>query len=324
MPLTKIPAVVITGGLGYVGQSLAAMLAEQGENVVIIDIRDIESQVSGLKIFHDTIASRGVWLEIAQTFDIKTIYHCAGLIVVSESVEQPARYFHENLTAPLEMLNHLQEIGPAPLVFSSSAAVYGDPQSVPIPEDAAKSPISPYGVSKWQFEEILGAYDAAYGQPWVALRYFNVAGTVGAVKEQHEPETHLLPRVALALAQGQAPVVFGTDYPTADGTAVRDYIHMQDLVSVHLQAATYLARGNVSRAFNVGSGRGHSVQEVIDGFSRVLGRRVDAVRQPRRAGDPPVLVADITAARDILRFDPALSQNVEGMIEDIWRAIKES
>ncbi len=323
MSLIKPQAAVITGGLGYVGQSLAAVLMAQGQEVVAVDIRTIDSQVPGLNVFHASIGSPEVWREIARTFEITTIYHCAGLIVVSESVEQPARYFHENLTASLAMLDHLREIGPVPLVFSSSAAVYGNPASVPIPEEAPKVPISPYGVSKWQFEEILHAYHTAYGQPWVALRYFNVAGTVEGVREQHQPETHLLPRVAEALARGQAPVIFGTDYPTADGTAVRDYIHMRDLVAVHIQAAEYLAAGKESRAFNVGSGRGHSVQEVVAGFAAVLGVPVEARHAPRRSGDPPALVADIAAAQEILHFDPAASQNVVGMIRDIWRAITE-
>lgn len=322
--MAKPQAVVITGGLGYVGQSLAAVLTQRGYTVVAIDIRTIESQVPGVTIYYDTMGNKAIWKEITQKFDVTTIYHCAGLIVVSESVEHPARYFHENLVESLAMLDHLREFGPIPLVFSSSAAVYGNPQSVPIPEDAPKIPISPYGVSKWQFEEILRAYDTAYGQPWVALRYFNVAGMVAGVKEQHQPETHLLPQVADALAHGRAPVVFGTDYPTADGTAVRDYIHMRDLVAVHIQAAEYLAQGQASCAFNVGSGRGHSVQEVVQGFAEVLGHPVDVTHAPRRAGDPPVLVADIAQAREILHFDPAASQNVTEMIRDIWSAHRDA
>lgn len=321
MPSVKREAVVITGGLGYVGQSLAAVLRDQGRFPVVVDIRDIPSQVDKVQVVRGSIGDRTVWKALADQFDMRTIYHCAGLIVVSESVEQPARYFQENLSAPLAMLNALREVGPVPIVFSSSAAVYGEPSVVPIPEEAPKAPISPYGVTKWQLEEILHAYDVAYGQPWVALRYFNVAGMVGGVVERHVPETHLLPRVALAIRDGGMPEIYGHDYDTADKTAVRDYIHMQDLVAAHLSAAEYLMQGQVSRAFNVGSGRGHSVQEVMDGFSRVTGRPVRALHKPRRPGDPPVLVADIARARKYLGFDPRASQNIDRMIQDIWQAV---
>ncbi|POB11038.1 UDP-glucose 4-epimerase GalE [Sulfobacillus sp. hq2] len=315
----KPNAVVITGGLGYVGQSLAAVLQDQGANPVLIDNRGVASQVLGVPVIRGSVADGAIWRQLADSYHIQTIYHCAGLIVVSESVHDPARYFSENVCASLAMLNHVRAIGSVPIVFSSSAAVYGNPQTTPIPEDAVKAPISPYGMSKWEFEQMLAAFEVAYGQPWVALRYFNVAGAVKGVREQHEPETHLLPLVKAALRQGQQPQIFGTDYPTPDGTAIRDYIHMADLVDVHVRAADYLSHGGASRAFNVGSGRGHSVQEVMEGFERVSGRSVNAQRLPRRAGDPPVLVADIAQAQEYLGFDPKHSQHIDEMIRDIWQ-----
>ncbi|PSR29813.1 MAG: UDP-glucose 4-epimerase GalE [Sulfobacillus thermosulfidooxidans] len=316
--MSKPDAVVVTGGLGYVGQSLAAVLKERGQIPVVVDYRDIPSQVPGVPVFYGSIGDKEIWTQIYDQYHIDVVYHCAGLIVVSESVQEPARYFQENLVAPLAMLNYLHDMGSVPVIFSSSAAVYGTPEMVPIPEDAPKVPISPYGVSKWQFEEILQAYDQAYVQPWVALRYFNVAGSVNNVVESHVPETHLLPRIANALIQGEQPEIYGTDYPTPDGTAVRDYIHMHDLVEAHLQAAQYLKDGGPSTAFNVGSGHGHSVQEVMDGFARVTGLPVDPKRLPRRAGDPPVLVADINKARAELSFEPQFSHDIDRMIRDTW------
>ncbi len=316
--MAKPDAALITGGLGYVGQSLAAVLKKRGEIPVIFDYRDIPSQVPDIPLFRGSIGNKQIWQKIYATYHISVIYHCAGLIVVSESVREPARYFQENLIAPLAMLDYIRENGSIPIIFSSSAAVYGTPELVPIPEEAVKAPISPYGISKWQFEEILRSYDKAYAQPWVALRYFNVAGSVEGVMESHDPETHLLPRIAMALIRNEQPEIYGTDYPTPDGTAIRDYIHMYDLVEAHLQAAHYLQEGGISQAFNVGSGHGHSVQEVMDGYARVTGLPVNPHRSPRRAGDPPVLVADIHKAETELRFKPHYSRDIDRMICDTW------
>ncbi|MCL4495847.1 MAG: UDP-glucose 4-epimerase GalE [Firmicutes bacterium] len=319
--MSKSDAVVITGGLGYVGQSLAAVLKKRGEIPVVLDYRNIPSQVLDVPVFHGSIADEQIWENIFETYHVDVIYHCAGLIVVSESVREPATYFQENLVAPLVMLNYIRKKGSIPVIFSSSAAVYGTPEVVPIPEETVKAPISPYGITKWQFEEILRCYDKAYVQPWVALRYFNVAGSVEGVMESHIPETHLLPRIAMALTQHEQPEIYGTDYPTPDGTAVRDYIHMHDLVEAHLLAAHYLQEGGVSAAFNVGSGHGHSVQEVMNGFARVTGLPVNPARLPRRAGDPPVLVADIHKAQTELRFKPRYSHDIDRMIQDTWELL---
>ncbi len=319
--MSKSDAILITGGLGYVGQSLAAVLKRRGESPILLDYRDIPSQVPDIPLFRGSVGSKQIWKKIFESYHLTMIYHCAGLIVVPESLREPARYFEENLIAPLAMLNYIRDNGPIPMVFSSSAAVYGNPKAVPIPEEAMKVPISPYGVSKWQFEEILRAYDMAYVQPWVALRYFNVAGSVEGVIESHDPETHLLPRIAMALIRHEQPEIYGTDYPTADGTAIRDYIHMHDLVEAHLQAAHYLQEGGSSQAFNVGSGHGHSVQEVIDGYARVTGLPISPIRMAKRAGDPPILVADIYKAQTELRFKPCYSHDVDHMIRDTWKLL---
>ena len=250
------------------------------------------------------------------------VYHCAGLIVVPESVTQPLPYFVHNVVAGINMLNALVELGPeVPIIFSSSSAVYGNPDTVPINETAATMPMSPYGITKRQFEEVLSSYGAAYGTKWVALRYFNVSGTVGGVREYHQPETHLLPRIADAIRRQQDPLVYGHDYPTPDGTAIRDYIHMADLTEAHILSWHYLQRGGASRPFNVGSGQGHSVLEVIRGFERVLGTAIPISFTDRRPGDPPILVASIEDASSVLGFRPIHSQTVDVMVRDVWQHI---
>lgn len=315
---------VITGGLGYVGQSLAAVLRQTGRVPVLVDRRSVPNRVEGARVITGSIADAEVWRHIGEQYQVEVVYHCAGLIVVPESVADPGPYFRHNVAASIAMLDHVRQLGDSPVVFSSSAAVYGTPDSVPIEETAPKRPLSPYGVTKWQFEQVLEAYGHAYGVKWVALRYFNVSGSVEGVVEQHHPETHLMPLVATALAAGRMPVIYGEDYPTPDGTAIRDYVHMEDLVAAHLQAALYLQQGGTSQPFNLGSGRGHSVREVIEGFARVTGRPIHPVIAPRRPGDPPILVADIARAGDVLGWRPRHSARVDRMIAETWKAIAQS
>jgi UDP-glucose 4-epimerase len=311
---------VVTGGLGYVGQSLAYVLQSQGIETVLVDHREVSSQVGSGAVLKGDIGDRDLWRDIFKHHQVDAVYHCAGLIVVPESVAQPLPYFVHNVVAGINMLNALIELGPeVPIIFSSSSAVYGAPSKVPIDETAPTMPMSPYGITKRQFEEVLSSYGVAYGTKWVALRYFNVAGTVGGVREQHQPETHLLPRIADAIRRRDAPLVYGHDYPTPDGTAVRDYIHMTDLTEAHILAWRYLQQGGASRPFNVGSGRGHSVLDVIQGFERVLGTAIPISFTDRRAGDPPVLVASINAASSVLGFRPIHSQTVDAMVRDVWQ-----
>ncbi|MDA8194292.1 MAG: UDP-glucose 4-epimerase GalE [Thermaerobacter sp.] len=315
----KRPTAVITGGLGYIGQSLAFALKSAGEPVLVIDRRAIPGQVPGIGVITGSIADPAVWRQVADESQPTAIYHCAGLISVTESLARPAEYFRENVAAGIAMLDHmLSLIGPVPVVFSSSAAVYGAPERLPLREDAALRPMSPYGVTKRQFEEVLAAYAAPYGIPWVALRYFNAAGMVGPVREQHDPETHLLPRVADAVRAGGAPVIYGSDYPTADGTAVRDYIHVADLAEAHQAAARYLRQGGESGPINLGSGQGTSVTQVLEAFAAVSGAVLRPQRQPRRAGDPPELVADIGRARTVLRWAPRRS-GIREIVAEVWQ-----
>lgn len=296
---------VVTGGLGYIGQAIAAELKARGEDPIIIDRRPIPAQIDEVRIIRGDIRDGSVWDQVTAP---RAIFHCAGLIQVGESVEKPARYFDDNVSAGLSMLSHvLERFGPIPIIFSSSAAVYGVPDRTPIDEGATLHPLSPYGVTKRQFEEILAAFQAAYGIPYVALRYFNAAGTDGRVKENHDPETHLLPRVARALVAGEAPVIYGSDYPTPDGTAIRDYIHVQDLVEAHVAARQYLEDGGASTALNLGSGRGMSVLEMVEAFRDWLPDMPAPRRVARRPGDPPVLVAAIERARSVLHWSPSRS-----------------
>ncbi|CAB1128338.1 UDP-glucose 4-epimerase [Candidatus Hydrogenisulfobacillus filiaventi] len=313
------PAVaVVTGGLGYIGQTLAAALQAQGMPVVAVDRRAVPAQVAGLEVWRGRVGDAGLWQALAARYRLRVVYHCAGLISVAESVAEPGPYFRENVSEGLAMLEALRGLGPVPVVFSSSAAVYGVPAAVPIPEEAPLAPVNPYGVTKRVFEEALAAYGRAYGLPWVALRYFNAAGTAYGVRERHEPETHVIPRMAAALQGGEAPVVFGTDYPTPDGSAVRDYIHVADLVDAHLKAAAYLEAGGPSLALNLGSGRGTSVLELAAALIRVSGRAAEPRRAPRRPGDPPALVAAIGRARQVLAWEPVRSADLEGLLAEVW------
>lgn len=311
------PVDVVTGGLGYIGQSLIAELIARGRRPLAVDVRSVASQVPGVAVRVGSVADGEVWREIFDQYEVQTIFHCAGLIAVGESMTEPARYFAENVAAALAMLDHVRRWRAVPLVFSSSAAVYGTPREVPIAEEADKHPESPYGLTKWHFEQILESFDYAYRMPWMALRYFNAAGTSGGVEERHQPETHLLPRVADALAAGQRPTVYGCDHPTPDGSAVRDYVHVRDLVAAHIQAADYLARGGESGAVNLGSGRGTSVLEVIAAFGRVSQQKIDPILEPIRPGDPPVLVADIARARAVLGWSPRHS-SIDAIVQEVW------
>ncbi|MCL5066601.1 MAG: UDP-glucose 4-epimerase GalE [Firmicutes bacterium] len=315
-------AQVITGGLGYIGQSLAFRLKSEQQTVVVIDNRSIASQVPGLAVVRGSVGDAEVWEWIRARYQIEVVYHCAGLISVSESVTEPSRYFQHNVIEGTRMLDHLRQAPPVPLIFSSSAAVYGTPLSVPIAESSAKAPLSAYGVTKLQFEQILDAYAKAYQMPWVALRYFNAAGYLGMVREHHQPETHVLPLMAKAIRAQESPLVFGTDYDTPDGSAIRDYIHISDLVDAHLKAAKYLQDGGAPIALNLGSGTGASVLELVAAFARVSGRSVTPRLVDRRAGDPPQLVAGIEAAKRILGWEPQHS-TVDSVVQDAWNASEE-
>jgi len=315
--------ILVTGGAGYVGSHACKALAAAGHTPVTYD---------NLSRGHREFARWGP-LEVGDLGDaakldavfarhrIEAVMHFAALAYVGESVEQPALYYRNNVGGTLELLEAMRRAGVQRLVFSSTCATYGVPERMPITEDLPQQPINPYGATKLMIERVLRDYDPAYGLRSVALRYFNAAGCDpdGEVGEDHEPETHLIPRVLMA-ADGMLPRidVFGTDYPTPDGTCLRDYIHVADLADGHVRALDYLQRGGASTAINLGTGRAFSVREVIAAAERVTGRRIPVHEGPRRAGDPPVLVADATRARTVLGFAPRFTE-IEPIVATAWR-----
>jgi len=315
--------ILVTGGAGYVGSHACKALATAGHTPVVYD---------NLSRGHREFARWGP-LEVGDLGEaakldavfarhrIDAVMHFAALAYVGESVEQPALYYRNNVGGTLELLEAMRRAGVGLMVFSSTCATYGVPERMPITEDLPQQPINPYGATKLMIERVLRDYEPAYGLRSVALRYFNAAGCDpgGEVGEDHEPETHLIPRVLMA-ADGMLPRidVFGTDYPTPDGTCLRDYIHVADLADGHVRALDYLQRGSASSAINLGTGRAFSVREVIAAAERVTGRRIPVHEGPRRAGDPPVLVADATRARTLLGFAPRYSE-IEPIVETAWR-----
>ena len=322
--------VLVTGGAGYVGSvSVEALLAAGHEVVVLDDLSKGHraAVVEGARLVVGTYADRGSLDALLATTRVDAVLHCAARSLVGESMADPALYYRENVAGGVTLLEALRTAGVGRLVFSSTAAVYGEPAVVPIREDAALAPVNPYGETKRSFEGALRWYAAAYGLRSVSLRYFNVAGASARNGEVHEPETHLIPNV-LAAAEGRASVtVFGTDYPTPDGTCVRDYIHVEDLARAHLLALEATdstdARtsgpggGAAALAINLGNGGGFSVREVLAAAEAATRQAVPRTEGPRRAGDPPVLVADATRAREILGWEPA-NRDLEGIVASAW------
>ena len=247
--------------------------------------------------------------------------HFAAWLLVGESVQEPRKYYWNNVVNTLRLLDAMLAAGVKLIVFSSSAATYGNPRTVPIPEDHPKEPVNPYGETKLAMERALQWYGNAYELRWMALRYFNAAGADhdGEIGESHDPEAHLIP-LTIKAALGERPHVeiYGTDYPTTDGTAVRDYIHVTDLADAHVRALDYLTRGGESRALNLGTGHGYSVREVINAVGKISPQPVPAREGPRRAGDPPILVADASQAGTVLGWKPQHS-DLETIIQDAWQ-----
>jgi UDP-glucose 4-epimerase len=310
---------LVTGGAGYVGSVVAHQLVEAGHEAVVLDNlakgheRAIPQGTGFVRV--DLLDREATRDALSEGFD--GVLHFAALSLVGESVEQPERYYRNNVCGTLNLLEAMGEAGVPRLVFSSTAAVYGEPEEVPIPETAPALPTNPYGASKLAVDRMIGAVAAARGLAATSLRYFNVAGASGRFGEDHHPETHLIPLV-LQTASGRRDSVklFGTDYPTRDGTAVRDYIHVEDLGRAHLLALE-AARPGEHRVYNLGNGAGFSVREVIEAARRVTGCPIEAVEAPRRSGDPAVLVASSDKIRDELGWKPERPEP-EAMISDAW------
>jgi len=316
--------VLITGGAGYVGSVSAAAFLDAGHDVIVLD---------DLTTGHRAAVPTGAGFHLGSYVDgpavaalladerIEAILHCAARSLVGESIRDPARYFGENVAGGVALLDAARTAGVERIVFSSTAAVYGVPDATPIPEDAALRPINPYGESKRAFESALGWYGRAYGLRSVSLRYFNVAGATATVGEVHDPETHLIPTILKAAEDGADATIFGDDYPTPDGTCIRDYIHVADLAEAHLLALGATApddpRTAEPLACNLGNGGGFSVREVLASAESVTGRSIPVAIGPRRIGDPPVLVARATRAAEVLGWRPA-RPSLDEMIGSAW------
>ena len=315
---------LVTGGAGFVGSHFACMAAEAGRRVIVLD--DLSggqpAQLpESIRLIVGDIGERGSVTRLMRENHVGAVAHFAGKIQVGESVRDPAAYFDVNLVRTLELLHAIRDAQVPACLFSSTAAVYGDPVRVPIPETARLEPVNPYGSTKLAIELALAAWSGAYGLRWAALRYFNAAGAhpSGLLRESHDPETHLIP-LALDAGLGHRGElsVFGTDYPTPDGTCIRDYIHVEDLASAHLAALARLEAGEQLGALNLGTGHGCSVRQVLDAAARVLGRPIPHQIAPRRAGDPPQLIADPSRAMSMLGWQPQRS-SLEMIVEDALR-----
>jgi UDP-glucose-4-epimerase GalE len=316
---------LVTGGAGFVGSHFVAAAREDGREVVVLD--DLSGGAAapmpdGVTLVRGDIADVALVRRLCAENRVRAAVHFAGKIQVGESVRDPGLYYDVNLRRALVLLETLRHAGVAELVFSSTAAVYGTPREVPIPESAPLLPINPYGTTKLAFEQALDAYAAAYGMRCASLRYFNAAGAHpgGALRESHEPETHLLPLVLDAGLGRRPPVtLFGDDFPTPDGTPIRDYIHVVDLATAHLAALDRLAAGTHLGPLNLGTGSGFSVKQVLEVAAGVLGKPIPHTIGPRRPGDSTALVADASAARRALGWTPRRSDLVT-IVEDALRS----
>jgi len=314
--------VLVTGGAGYIGSHAAKALAKAGHEPLVLDNLSAGHRwaVKWGPLFEMDLKDAERLPLLMKQERIEAVMHFAASLLVGESVELPRKYYWNNIVNTLHLLDAMQDAGVKIIVFSSSAATYGNPQQVPIPEDHPKDPVNPYGETKLAMERALQWYGNAYNLKWMALRYFNAAGAdkEGELGECHDPEAHIIP-LTIKAARGERSHVeiYGTDYPTPDGTALRDYIHVTDLGDAHVRALEHLAGGGQSRALNLGTGHGYSVREVINAVGKISPRPVPFREGPRRAGDPPVLVADASNAAKILGWRPQHSE-LESIIRDAW------
>ncbi len=314
-------AVLVTGGAGYIGSLIVELLSSRGMRAIVIDNLSrghLAAVDPDVPLYQGNTGDPALVARIAREHDLESCIHFAALAYVGESVAEPARYFENNVEEGVALLNALLEAGVRRFLLSSTCATYGEPEQVPITEDHPQRPTNPYGWSKFMLERILEWYDRSYEFKFVSLRYFNAAGATAHRGEHHDPETHLIPN-ALAAAQGRIPhvPVFGTNYPTPDGTAIRDYVHVADLATAHLLALDHLRRGGQSEHINLGNGQGYSVLEVIETARRVTGRNIPIRIEPPRPGDASRLVAGAGRAHALLGWQPAYP-NLESIIRTAW------
>jgi UDP-glucose-4-epimerase GalE len=317
--------VLVIGGAGYIGSHTARALRHAGHDVIVFDnlSTGYEFLAAGFELIKGDVLDAAALSRVLPRAD--AIMHFAAHAYVGESVTNPRKYFRNNVEGGLCLLNAALDAGVNKIIFSSTCAVYGEPAKVPIEENIPRQPVNPYGVSKLFFEHALEAYGRAYGFRYASLRYFNAAGAddSGEIGELHDPETHLIPlALRAAAALGPELQVFGSDYPTPDGTCIRDYIHVNDLASAHVKALDYLLAGKESFAVNVGTGTGASVQEVISAVEEITGKRVPRKIGPRRAGDPPALVANPAKAQSLLHW--RATRDLSNIVSTAWHWMQRS
>jgi UDP-glucose 4-epimerase len=315
-------AILVTGGAGYIGSAVSEALRARDEQVVVLDnlSRGHRQAVpAGIDFYQGDIGDRELVGKIAREHQLEACLHFAAFAYVGESVSDPALYFNNNVQQGIALIDELRLAGVRRIVFSSTCSTYGEPDQVPITEDHPQRPTNPYGWTKLMMERVLQSYDQAYDLKFVALRYFNAAGATRNVGEDHDPEPHLVPNV-LAAARGLLPYVsvFGSDYPTPDGTAVRDYIHVADLAEAHLLALGHLRNELESVSLNLGNGFGFSVLEVIEAARRVTNCQIQSKFEPRRPGDPAQLVANASRAFAVLGWRPAHA-DLEYIMDSAWQ-----
>jgi UDP-glucose-4-epimerase GalE len=313
--------ILITGGAGYIGSHTAKIIAQAGLEPVVLDnlSRGRPEAVRWGPLVEADVGDRGMLRKTFRQYPIEAVVHFAAFAYVGESMQAPEVYFRNNFVNTLNLLEVMREEGIGKMVFSSTCATYGNPLQVPIPEDHIQAPVNPYGESKLMVEKLLRWFDVAYGFRSVALRYFNAAGAdpEGELGEEHDPETHVIPlAISAALGLSSGLDIYGTDYDTPDGTAIRDYLHVTDLADAHLASIRYLVAGGASTALNLGTGSGCSVREVVAMVDRVTGRRTPVRETARRPGDPPRLIAEATKAANLLGWRPRRS--LEEMVRTAW------
>lgn len=315
--------ILVLGGAGYIGSHGVDQLIEKGYDVVVVDNLQTghrEALHPKARFYEGDARDKAFLQSVFKKETINGVLHFAANSLVGESMEIPLRYFNNNVYGTQILLEVMEEFDVKHIVFSSSAATYGEPKVIPIEETAATNPENPYGETKLMMEKMLKWCDSAYGMRYVALRYFNVAGAKldGTIGEDHTPETHLLPIILqTALGQRKELTIFGNDYPTPDGTCIRDYVHVVDLINAHILALEYLTAGNPSNTFNLGSSAGFSVKEMVEAAREITGKEIPEKVVERRAGDPSTLVAASEKARTVLGWNPQYT-NMTTIIESAW------
>ena len=320
------PTILVTGGAGYIGSHAVLALQREGYPVIVLDNleyghREFVEDILKVELVVGDISDRTTLDSLFATYPIAAVIHFAAYIAVGESVTNPAKYYRNNVLGTLTLLEAMVAAGIKKLVFPSTCAIYGMPKQVPMTEDHPKEPMSPYATTKWMVEQMLADFDRAYDLRSVVFRFFNAAGAnpEGLLGEDHQPETHLIPLVLLtALGKREAISIWGTDYPTPDGTCLRDYIHVSDLANAHILGVEYLLQGGKSEAFNLGNGNGFSVRQVIETARQVTGREINVKECDRRPGDPSILVGSSDKAQKILGWSPQYP-DLRKIVSDAWQ-----